>query len=286
MTPLIQLKNKAKVRELGPGLSASASVQSKSKSKSKSQHTFVKIRKKVGQAIERFPNMIEANDKIMVCISGGKDSYALLDVLIDLKKRAPIPFSLFALNIDQGWPGYDTESIAKHLATRDVPFHMINENYATLVEERLKPGQTPCSLCSRFRRGTLYRLASDMGATKIALGHHADDLIETLMMNMMFSGKLSSMPAVLTSDNQKHVVIRPMALVFENEIKTLSKERDYPIVSCGCASCGLPHQKRQVVKSLLTDLDKNNPGTKNNMLAAIGNVKSNHLLLTENLNKA
>ena len=253
--------------------------------KSVSSDSFFRIKRKVGQAIKKFPKMIEANDKIMVCISGGKDSYALLDVLMDLQKRAPIHFSLFALNIDQGWPGYDTPRIEKHLASKKIPYHMINEDYARLVEERLKPGQTPCSLCSRFRRGTLYNLATELGATKIALGHHADDLIETLMLNMMFSGKLSSMPAVLTSDSQKHVVIRPLAFVFEDELKTLSKVRNYPIVSCGCASCGLPHQKRQVVKSLLTDLEHENPGTKNNMLAAIGNVKSDHLLLSDNLNR-
>lgn len=236
------------------------------------------IRRKLGRSIREFPKMIEEGDRIMVCVSGGKDSYALLDLLLDLQKRAPIQFHLLALNIDQGWPGYDTDRIKAHLETRNVPYEMINENYATLVEERLKPGQTPCSLCSRFRRGVLYRLADEFGMTKIALGHHADDLIETVIMNMFYSGRLASMPATLTSDDGQHRVIRPLVYVSEEELIQLAALREYPVVRCGCPSCGLPEQKRQVVKRLLTELSQNEPEIKNNMLAALGNVRPSHLL--------
>lgn len=257
----------------------SASVLSRKQSKSVSQDKLLRsICKKVGQLLGDFPTLIEEGDTIMVCVSGGKDSYALLDVLMDLQPRAPISFELVAVNIDQGWPGYDTDQIAQHLESVGVRYHMINEDYAAIVEAMLRPGQTPCSLCSRFRRGVLYNLAQDLGCTKIALGHHADDLIETLVMNLFYSGRLASMPPLLHSDDGRNTVIRPLALVSESLIVAYSEKRNFPIVSCGCPSCGLPAQKRQVIKRLLESLQGENPQIKTQMLAALRNVVPDHLM--------
>ncbi len=235
------------------------------------------IVKKAGRAIVEF-NMIEAGDRIMVCMSGGKDSYALLDVLRILQRRAPIRFELLAVNVDQGWPGYDTAAIAKHLEASGVQFRMIDADFAAVVEANLAPDATPCSLCSRLRRGVLYNLAVELGCHKIALGHHMDDLIETLVLNMLYSGRLSSMPPLLRSDDGRNTVIRPLAYVPEEAIRAYSKAKAYPIVSCACPSCGLPEQKRQVVKRLLADLERADPGVKNHMLAAMRHVKPSHLL--------
>lgn len=234
------------------------------------------IVRKVGQASATF-ELIAPGDRVMVCVSGGKDSYALLDALRLLQRRAPFPFELFAINVDQGWPGYDTGSIRAHLEREGVAHQMEVASYAQIVEDKLRPGQTPCTLCSRFRRGYLYDLAARVGATKIALGHHADDAIETLMMNLMFSGRLASMPPKVISDDGRHTVIRPLAYVTEAESRAYAAERDYPVVRCGCLSCGLPDQKRQVVKRLLGSLEAENPGMKEQMLAALHNVSASHL---------
>jgi tRNA 2-thiocytidine biosynthesis protein TtcA len=236
------------------------------------------ICKKVGQLLGDYPKLIEEGDRIMVCISGGKDSYAMLDVLIDLQRRAPVRFELLAVNVDQGWPGYDTPQIEKHLIGLKVPYRMITEDYAAIVEAKLKPGQTPCSLCSRFRRGVLYNLAQELGCTKIALGHHADDLIETLVMNMFYSGRMASMPAVLHSDDGRNTVIRPLALVPESLLIDYAAQREFPVVRCGCPSCGLPGQKRQVIKRLLASLEEDEPQIKTHMLAALRNVVPDHLM--------
>lgn len=233
--------------------------------------------KKAGQAIAEF-GMIADGDRVMVCISGGKDSYALLDILQILQRRAPIEFELCAVNVDQGWPGYETSVIAKHLADRGVEHHMISEDIAEVVEANLPPDATPCSLCSRLRRGVLYNLAVRLGCTKIALGHHMDDLIETLVLNLFYSGKLASMPAVLHSDDGRNTVIRPLCYVPEELLIQLAEERAYPVVSCACPSCGLPAQKRQVVKRMLSELEATDPGIKTHMLAALRNVKPSHLL--------
>jgi tRNA 2-thiocytidine biosynthesis protein TtcA len=235
--------------------------------------------RQVGKAIATF-DLISQGDRIMVCLSGGKDSYALLDLLRLLQRRAPVDFELVAVNVDQGWPGYDTAAIRAHLEREGVEHRMESADYARLVEEKLRPGQTPCTLCSRFRRGYLYDLADRVGATKIALGHHADDAIETLVMNMMFSGRLASMPPRVTSDDGRHVVIRPLAYVTEAATRAYAAERDYPVVRCGCLSCGLPDQKRQVVKRLLAQLETENPGMKAQMLASLHNVSASHLFDT------
>ena len=235
------------------------------------------IMKKVGQAIADFP-MIADGERVMVCVSGGKDSYALLDVLMDLQRRAPVRFELVAVNVDQGWPGYRTDLIAAHLEAVGVPFRMVTDDFASIVEEKVPAGKTPCSLCSRLRRGLLYNLAVEMGCQKIALGHHMDDLIETLVMNLFYSGKLASMPAVLHSDDGRNTVIRPLAYVPEEALRAYAAARAFPVVSCGCPACGLPEQRRQVVKQWLGQLEEGEPGIKQNMLAALRNVKLSHLL--------
>lgn len=239
---------------------------------------FRSIGKRVGQLLGDFPALIEEGDRIMVCISGGKDSYALLDVLMDLQRRAPVKFDLCAVNIDQGWPGYETSIIAAHLEGLGVEHHMISKDYAAIVEAKLKPGQTPCSLCSRFRRGVIYGLADELKCSKIALGHHSDDLIETLILNLFYSGKLASMPALLHSDDGRHTVIRPLAYVPEKSLIAYAAMRDFPVVRCGCPSCGLPAQKRQVIKRMLGDLEVEDPQIKTHMLAALRNVVPSHLL--------
>lgn len=235
------------------------------------------IMKRVGQAITQF-SMIDEGDRIMVCISGGKDSYALLHVLQILQRRAPVRFELLAVNVDQGWPGYDTHVIAKHLASTGVQYRMIDADFAAVVEANLAPDATPCSLCSRLRRGVLYNLAVELECSKIALGHHADDLIETLILNLFYTGRLASMPPKLQSDDGRNTVIRPLAFVPEEHLIGLLEAQGFPVVSCGCPSCGLPDQKRQVVKRMLAGLEASDPGIKHHMLAALKNVRPSHLL--------
>jgi len=236
---------------------------------------------KVGAAIGDF-DLISDGDRIMVCISGGKDSYALLDVLLQLQRRSPVHFELVAANVDQGWPGYQTNVIADHLRARGVEHHMVNaHDIAETVERVLHPaetGATPCSLCSRLRRGVLYGLADKLGATKIALGHHLDDSVETLLLNLFFAGSLSAMPARLASNDGRHVVIRPMIYVEEKDLAGLAEERRYPVVRCSCPTCGLPEQQRQQIKAMLSRLELEHPTLKTQMLAGLKNVKPSHLL--------
>ena len=246
----------------------------KFKFRGKLERTLVK---KAGEAITSF-GLIDEGDRVMVCLSGGKDSYALLDALRVLQRRAPVAFELLAVNVDQGWPGYRPAEIAAFLVREGVPHRMISKDFKTIVEAKLAPDATPCSLCSRLRRGVLYNLAQELGCNKIALGHHADDLIETLVMNMFFSGKLGSMPPKLVSDDGRNTVIRPLALVSEELLVAYADERQFPIIGCACPSCGLPEQKRQVVKRLLGELERDQPGLKHNMLAALRNVRPSHLL--------
>jgi tRNA 2-thiocytidine biosynthesis protein TtcA len=237
----------------------------------------MKIARRVTRALSEW-KMLDEGDRVMVCVSGGKDSYALLDMMLLLRRTLPVRFDVFALNLDQGWPSFDVARIEQHLRTRDVEYHMKSAAIAPVVEEKLGPGATPCSLCSRLRRGSLYRLAGELGATKIALGHHLDDLIETLMLNLFFTGQLKSMPPRLFADDGKNVVIRPLVYVEEKELIAYAAEQRYPTVRCSCPTCGLPDQKRQVVKRLLASLEEEHPGLKTQMLAALGNVRAPHLL--------
>lgn len=240
-----------------------------------------RLGRKVGEAVGAY-QMLAEGDRVMVCVSGGKDSYALLDLLLRLEKRAPVKFELVAVNVDQGWPGYATDVIEAHLASRGVAYRMVKSHeIASTVERVLRPeetGATPCSLCSRLRRGVLYSLATEMGATKIALGHHLDDLIETLLLNLFFAGALRSMPPRLVSDDGKHVVIRPLAYVEEAELKALAEAATYPTVRCSCPTCGLPDQQRQVIKRMVSTLAASHPSLRTHMRAAMQNVKASHLL--------
>jgi tRNA 2-thiocytidine biosynthesis protein TtcA len=240
-----------------------------------------RIVQKVGQAVADH-RLLEDGDRVMVCVSGGKDSYALLDALLLLKRKAPVDFELVGVNVDQGWPGYETEAILAHLRGRGVEHRMVKAHeIAQVVERVLKPsetGATPCSLCSRLRRGVLYGLAAELGATKIALGHHLDDTVETLLLNLFFAGSLRAMPARLASDDGRNVVIRPLVYVEESDLRRYAVEQGYPLVRCSCPTCGLPDQERQVVKRMLGDLEERHPGLKTQMLAALKNVKPTHLL--------
>lgn len=235
-----------------------------------------KIRGSVGRAISDF-NMIEAGDRIMVCLSGGADSYSLLDMLLALQKAAPIDFELVAVNLDQKQPGFPERVLPEYLASLGVDFRIIEEDTYGLVKRLVPEGKTTCSLCSRLRRGVLYRTAAELGATKIALGHHADDIVETLFLNLFFNSRLKAMPAKLRSDDQRHIVIRPLAYVREALLKQYAVQRDFPIIPCNL--CGSqPGSQRQAVKRMLQQWDDTCPGRVENILGALGKVTTSHLL--------
>ena len=234
-----------------------------------------KLRHNVGKAINEY-NMIEDGDKIMVCLSGGKDSYALLDVLLLLKKSAPIHFDIIAVNLDQKQPGFPEHILPEYLTSIGVEFKIIEENTYGIVKEKIEEGKTTCSLCSRLRRAVLYKAAKELGATKVALGHHRDDMIETLMLNMFYGGKIKSMPAKLVSDNGEHVVIRPLAFCKESELIQYASLKRFPIIPCNL--CGSqPNMQRQNIKKMLNDWHHQFPGRIESMFTAIRNVVPSHL---------
>jgi tRNA 2-thiocytidine biosynthesis protein TtcA len=236
-----------------------------------------RIAKKVTKAITEH-HLIEHGDRVMVGLSGGKDSWALIQILDVLQKRAPIDFSVVAVNIDSGYEGYEHHKLTETCKARGWELHVEHTNIGETIEEILDVDKTPCSLCARLRRGALYRLADQVGATKIALGHHADDFIETLLLNVFFQGSLKAMPARLVSDNGRYVVIRPLVYVLESEARTYCKESELPIIGCCCPACGDLSLQRQRVKRLIAQLEVEHPEIKNSMLRALGNVASRHLL--------
>ena len=236
-----------------------------------------RVAKKTTRAIVDY-QMIDDGDRIMVGLSGGKDSWALLQVLDVLRQRAPIRFSLVAVNVDSGDKAYKHDLIAKTCEARGWEYRIEHTGIGELIDDMLDADATPCSLCARFRRGVLYRIATEVGATKIALGHHADDFIETLLLNLFFAGSLKAMPAKLVSDNAEHVVIRPLVYVGEDEARAYCKERQLPIIGCGCPACGDLSLQRQRTKRLLMELEREHPGVKQSMLKALGNVAPRHLL--------
>jgi tRNA 2-thiocytidine biosynthesis protein TtcA len=238
-----------------------------------------RIAKKTTKAIVDFA-MLEDGDRVMVGLSGGKDSWALLQVLDVLRQRAPIRFSLIAVNVDSGYKEYKHDLIAKTCAAHGWEYRIEHTGIGEAIEDILDEGATPCSLCARLRRGVLYRIAKETGATKIALGHHADDFIETLLLNLFFAGALKAMPAKLVSDDGEHVVIRPLVYVGEDEARAYTKERELPIIGCCCPACGDLSLQRQRTKRLLMELEREHPGVKNSMLKALGNVAPRHLLDT------
>lgn len=238
-----------------------------------------RLRRNVGQAIADF-NMIEDGDKIMVCLSGGKDSYAMLDILMQLKKSAPINFELIAVNLDQKQPGFPEQILPNYLKTLDVPFEIIEEDTYSVVKRVVPEGQTTCALCSRLRRGVIYGWAKENKITKIALGHHRDDIVETLFLNMFFGGKLKAMPPKLGSDNGEHVVIRPLAYCKEKEIAEFAKLKEFPIIPCNL--CGSQENlQRKQIKMMLQDWERQYPNRVETIFSAIGNVAPSHLADTE-----
>ncbi len=238
-----------------------------------------RIAKKTTKAIKDF-NLIEDGDRVMVGLSGGKDSWALLQVLDELRQRAPIEFSLVAVNVDSGYKEYKHDVIAKTCEQRGWEYRIEHTSIGDVMDDILDANATPCSLCARLRRGVLYRIATEVGATKIALGHHLDDFIETLLLNLLFAGALKAMPARLVSDNGAHVVIRPLVYVDESEARLYTKERELPIIGCCCPACGDLSLQRQRVKRLIFALEQEHAGVKQSMLKALGNVMPRHLLDT------
>ena len=230
----------------------------------------------VGQAIGDF-NMIEDGDRVMVCVSGGKDSYGLLDILIRLRDRAPVRFDLVAVNLDQKQPGFPADVLPRYLASRDIPFHVETRDTYAIVKRLIPEGKTTCSLCSRLRRGILYRVADELGATKVALGHHGDDLVETFFLNLFYAGKLKGMPPKLVSDDGRHVVIRPLAYVRERDLARWAALQAYPIIPCDL--CGSQENlKRGEMKAMLRDWERRFPGRIRSIAAAMQAVTPSHLM--------
>jgi tRNA 2-thiocytidine biosynthesis protein TtcA len=235
-----------------------------------------RLHRQVGQAVTDF-NMIEDGDKVMVCLSGGKDSYAMLDILINMQQRAPIKFSLVAVNLDQKQPGFPEEVLPNYLRSRGVDFHIENQDTYSIVKKLIPEGKTTCSLCSRLRRGILYRVAGELGATKIALGHHRDDMVTTLFLNMFFGSRLKGMPPKLVSDDGRNVVIRPLAYVKEPDLVRWAAHRQFPIIPCNL--CGSQENLQRVqVKAMINEWEKRYPGRIDNIFTAMGNIVTSHMM--------
>ena len=235
-----------------------------------------KLCRLVGQAIGDF-GMIEDGDKVMVCVSGGKDSYAMLDILLKLRERAPIHFEIVAVNLDQKQPNFPAEILPNYLKGLGVQYHIEEQDTYSIVKRVIPEGKTTCGLCSRLRRGILYRVADELGASKIALGHHRDDILETLMLNMFFAGKLKGMPPKLRSDDGKHIVIRPMAYVPEKLLERYAADISCPIIPCDL--CGSqPNLQRQTMKQMLRDWEKQFPGRVENLFRSMHHIVPSHLM--------
>ena len=234
-----------------------------------------RLRRNVGNAIADF-GMIEDGDKVMVCLSGGKDSYTLLDILLNLQQSAPIKFDIVAVNLDQKQPGFPEHVLPEYLKSIGVDYKIVQENTYGIVKEKIPEGKTTCSLCSRLRRGILYRTATELGATKIALGHHRDDMLATLFLNMFYGGKMKSMPPKLISDDGKQIVIRPLAYCKEKDIERYAIVKEFPIIPCNL--CGSqPNLQRQVVKEMLNTWDRQYPGRLETMFSAMQNITLSHM---------
>jgi tRNA 2-thiocytidine biosynthesis protein TtcA len=235
-----------------------------------------RLRRLVGQAIGDF-GLIEPNDRVMVCLSGGKDSYALLDILLSLKDRAPLPFDIVAVNLDQKQPGFPADVLPAYLASRGVPYRIAEQDTYSVVKRVIPEGGTMCSLCSRLRRGVLYRVAGELGATKIALGHHRDDILATFFLNLFFGGKLKTMPPRLVSDDGRHVVIRPLAYVRERDLARFAQVRAFPLIPCTLCGSQENLQRRQVGE-MLREWEKRFPGRLDSIFNALANVVPSHLM--------
>lgn len=234
-----------------------------------------RLRGLVGKAIEDF-RMIEEGDKVMVCLSGGKDSYTLLDILMSLQRSAPVHFELLAVNLDQKQPGFPEHVLPDYLRALGVPYHIIEQDTYSVVKRLIPEGKTMCSLCSRMRRGALYRYAAEHGVTKVALGHHRDDIVETMFLNMFFGGKLKAMPPKLRSEDGKHIVIRPLAYVAEHDIEKYARAREFPLIPC--TLCGSQdNMQRKEIKNMLREWERQYPGRTETIFSSLCNVTPSHL---------
>ena len=235
-----------------------------------------RLRHQVGQAIADF-GMIEEGDRVMVCLSGGKDSHGLLDVLLSLQEKSPVRFELIALNLDQKQPGFPAHVLPEYLESRGVPFRIVEQDTYSVVKRVIPEGKTMCSLCSRLRRGALYRVAGELGATKIALGHHRDDILATFFLNLFHGGQLKAMPAKLASDDGRHVVIRPLAYVAEADLAAYAEAKGFPIIPC--TLCGSQDNlQRKAIGEMLRDWERRHPGRTESMVRALAEVRPSHLL--------
>ncbi|MBO9481182.1 MULTISPECIES: tRNA 2-thiocytidine(32) synthetase TtcA [Gammaproteobacteria] len=241
-----------------------------------------RLRRHAGQAIEEF-NMIEDGDKVMVCLSGGADSYTMLHILQSLQKSAPITFDLVAVNLDQKQPGFPEHILPEYLDGLNVPYHIINRDTYSVVKSKIPEGKTTCGLCSRLRRGTLYAFAEDIGATKIALGHHKDDIVETMFLNMFYGSRMAAMPPKLLSDDGRNVVIRPLAYCREKDIKRFAEQMAFPIIPCNL--CGSQKNlQRQNIKAMLAEWEKKNPSRIESIFTAMQNIAPSQMADTELFN--
>ncbi|MBL78977.1 MAG: tRNA 2-thiocytidine(32) synthetase TtcA [Nitrosomonadaceae bacterium] len=246
------------------------------KEKYNTNKLYKRLRRQVGSAISDF-NMIEEGDKVMVCLSGGKDSYALLDILRNLQSRAQMQFELIAVNLDQKQPGFPEQILPEYLTKIGIPFHIIEQDTYSVVKRVIPEGKTTCSLCSRLRRGVLYRVASEIGATKIALGHHRDDILETLFLNLFYGGKLKAMSPKLINDTGQHIVIRPLVYCKEKDLEEYANIEIFPIIPCNL--CGSQQNlQRQRIKKMMREWEKNFPGRLETMFTALRNVQPSHLI--------
>ena len=265
--------------KLNKSTSSESTVQDDRRQRYDNNKLIKRLRRETGKAIADF-NMIEDGDRVMVCLSGGKDSYAMLDILLHLQKHAPIAFSLVAVNLDQKQPGFPEHVLPAYLDNLGVEYRIVEEDTYSIVTDKIPEGRTTCSLCSRLRRGILYRTAGELGATKIALGHHMDDMVETLFLNMFHGARLKSMPAKLVSDDKKNVVIRPLAYCRESDIAKFAQVQAFPIIPCNL--CGSQENlQRQYIKSMLSEWDKQQPGRVVNVFKSMQRVTKSHLFDTE-----
>lgn len=235
------------------------------------------LARRVGRAIQDF-RLIEDGDRILCAMSGGKDSYAMLHLLEYLRRRAPVRFELLAVTVDQGYRGFKADVLERYFKDRGFAYHIERTNIAEVIDDTMPLGDTHCSMCARLRRGVLYRLAPQLGCNKIALGHHADDLLETLLMSQFFNGEICSMPPLLRARDGRNTVIRPLCYVWENEIVRFTAEAGFPVICCACPACGDNSLMRKQMKILLGKLETDHPGVKSSMLRALSNVKLDHLM--------